>query len=148
MDSNKPHRLVNDNTPAQISRALIALLNSYEDKPEKVNMEYLSENYGIALAVKKTPYIVSQYICGGYLATYDFELIYRSMPSNDAERLEADEKLDEMVTWLIQHIHELELADNIKIKSADRLSLAVLTARFENGAEDHNSAINLKYEVI
>jgi hypothetical protein len=148
MDSNKPRRLVNDNTPAKISRALIALLNTYEDKPDVINMEYLPLDYGAALSVLNSPYVVKQYITGGYVAAYEFELVIRTIPVNNAQRLEADESLDEMVTWLIQNINLLDLPANIKIKSIDRASLAALAGRFENGAEDHVSALNLKYEVI
>ena len=146
MDSEN-RRLVNDNSPAQMSRALIALLNQYTEKPETVNMEYLTEDSGLALSVIQTPYIIRRYITGGYVAQYDCEIIYRTMPANDAQRLEADETLDSMVTWLVQHIGELDL-DNIRIKRIDRQSLAALTARYENCAEDHTSTLSLQYEVI
>ncbi len=145
--SSETRRLVNDSSPAQLSRALVSLINTDSDRPCDVCMEYLTDEYGLALSVIQAPYVLRQYITGGYVAAYQFELIYRTLPVTDAERLEADETLDELVTWLLQNIDSLDLAD-ISIKKAERQSLAALTARYQNGAEDHTSALSIEYEVI
>lgn len=147
LQSDAPRRLVNDDSPAAVSRAIVNLLNTYQDKPDIVTMEYLTEENGLALSVIQVPYVVEQYICGGYLAAYDCELIYRTIPTTDAKRLEADETLDATVTWLIKNIGSIDLT-GVTITKIERQSLASLSARYNNGAEDHIASLHLNYERI
>lgn len=146
MSLNEQRVMVNDESPAKLSRAIVALLNTCEDKPCQVTMEYLTEEEGLALSVIQTPYIIKQYIVGGYMAAYDFELVYRTIPASDSGRLQADEELDELVTWLIQHIDELDLSENIKITKIERQNLSALQGRLSNGSEDRTSALTINYE--
>lgn len=147
LNSEAPKRLVDDDTPAAVSRALVALLNTYSSKPETVTMEFLAEDSGLALSVIQSPYVVEQYITGGYLASYDFDLVYRVIPATDSQRLQADETLDATVTWLIKNISSISLA-GVTITRIDRTNLSALMSRYENGAEDHVASLNLKYERI
>ena len=140
-----PKRLVDDDTPAAVSRALVTLINTCETKPDICTMEFLTEDSGLALSVIQSPYVIEQDILGGYLAQYDFDLVYRVIPATDSQRLQADETLDALVTWLVQHISNISLT-SVTITKIDRTGLSALMSRYENGAEDHVASLSLFYE--
>lgn len=142
-----PRRLVDDDTPAAVSRALVNLINTCETKPDTCTCEYLQEDSGLALSVIQSPYVIEQYICGGYLAQYDCELIYRTIPATDSQRLQADETLDALVTWLVKNIGSISLT-GVTITKIDRTNLSALMGRYNNGAEDHVASLTLNYERI
>lgn len=142
-----PRRTVDADVQIEASRAVRAWLNSCQSKPCSVGMEYLPDDYGLALTVTETPYKVRQYIGGGYLAAYECDIVYRCTPVTDEERLKADENLDELAVWATNHAADLHI-DGAVLRRVQRTTPATLVARYSNGAEDHTAHLTINFEVI
>lgn len=138
---------VDTDVQALVSRSVRKWLNTCPDKPCSIAMEYLPDDFGIALSVTETAYKVKQYITGGYLAAYECDLIYRCMPSTDDERVEADELLDGLAHWAT-HARSGLLIAGCHVRKVSQTSLSTLSARYSNGAEDHTTHLSIQFEVI
>lgn len=149
MDSiSTKKKAVDTEVQALVSRSVRSWLQSCPCKPCKtVGMEYLPDDFGLALSVTETPYKVRSYITGGYLAAYECDLIYRCMPVTDEERVKADEELDAMALWA-KHARSGLLIAGYSVKKVEQTSLTTLSARYTNGAEDHTTHLQIQFEVI
>ena len=141
-----PRRTVDADVQIAVSRAVRAWLNSCPLKPCSVGMEYLPDDYGMALTVTETPYKAETYIDGSYLAAYECDLVYRCTPVTDDERLRADEDLDKMAVWATNHAADLQIG-GARVCRVQRTTPALLVARYGNGAEDHSVHIQIYFEV-
>lgn len=150
MANERPLILVSADEREKVSRAVLVWLNAYPDKPvERINFEMLEDDMpSMALSTIQGAYKVKQYILGGYLAQYQFKIVYRVQPntSND-KRLKADEALDQMADWLADNIVALTLTaarpGKLEINTA-----ASIFGAYENGDEDHQILLTLTYEVF
>lgn len=143
---NKPKTLVPAEERSEVTRAVLAWLNSYADKPAKrVDFEYLGES-GITLSTIQSAYKTKQYIDGSYQAQYQFNVVYRTAPENADERVAADEALDKMAAWCETSLPALGGA-LIALKVVCTNNSALIT-RYENGIEDHQISLTLTYEVV
>lgn len=147
MDITTIKRTVDAEAQALVSRAIRKYLNSSPVKPCKIMMEYLSDDHGAAISATETPYKLKSYINGGYLAAYECDIIYRTIPENDDERVEADEKLDALALWARQN-KDLLVIPGFVAKKIDITSISHLTARYNNDAEDHTTHLQIQFEVI
>jgi hypothetical protein len=150
---NKPVVLVDKEENDQINRSVMAWVNSYPDIPEGIakdfiNYEYLeADKSSMALSTIQGAYITRRYILGGYLAEYQFKLIYRIKPQNSFEkRLDADEVLDALGDWCTKH--KPTLGDSIIVRKVEATTRSALFAAYDNGDEDHQILMKLTYEVI
>jgi hypothetical protein len=150
---NKPVVLVDKMENDEINRRVMAWVNGYPDIPDGVykgivNYEYLqSDTASMALSTIQGAYIIKRYILGGYLAEYQFKLIYRIKPTTIfEERLNADETLDSLGYWCTQN--KPDLGDGIIVRKVEATTRSALFARYENGDEDHQILMKLTYEVI
>ena len=148
MDEKKTKVLVSAEEQTQISRAVIAWLNTCEEKPRKVDFEFLGKSGGLCVSVVQAAYKTRQYINGGYQAQFQFQLVSRLIADNVDKRLEADEKLDKMGEWMEKNISTLALPTGIINARIRRDMAAAITARYDNNAEDHSTSMILTYEVI
>lgn len=146
MHNNKPKTLVPALERAKVARAVRAWLDSYADKPcKRVDFEYLGER-GLTLSTIQSAYKTKQFIDGSYLAQYQFHVIYRTLPTNADERLEADEVLGKMAEWCENNLPTL--GDNMIAQKVTCTNNAALVARYDNSVEDHQITFTLNYEVI
>lgn len=148
MDERQQNRiLVSASEQAEISRAVLTWLNTYDRLPtSKVDFEYLGKTSGFCLSVVQSAFKTKQYISGGYQAQFQFQLVYRLIASNADARITADEVLNEMGEWCETNTPTLPLGVNRwKCK---RDTGASLMARYDNNAEDHAISLTILYEVI
>lgn len=132
---------------ANISRAVRAWLAGYPDRPiQRIDFENLGETSGLALSVVQGAYKTQQFIDGSYRAEYQFKIIYRVIADTIDDRLKADEELNGFAAWC-ESADLPELGEHIKAYKLDVNSLSALFARYENGAEDHQVMLTLRYEV-
>ena len=132
----------------KVARTVRSWLNTYADKPRaSIDYEFLADPAGLTLTSIQAPYKTAQYIDGTYQAQYQFAIIYRTIPANASERLDADEALNAYGAWA-ETMTGLTLGENMKAIKVTRNSLSALTSRFEDGAEDHQIQMTLLYEVI
>ena len=163
--NEKPHPLVAAEEADKISRNVLIWLNTFPDIPDAVlagnpmtpiNFEFLADNVPcMALSTIQAPYIVEQYIVGGYKAEYQFKVIYRIIPGNTTspdKRIKANELLDRLGDWSARSSRnsksKLDLGEGINALKVEATTRASLFAMYENGDEDHQILMKLTYEVI
>lgn len=140
--------LVSATEQNEISRAVLIWLNSYEEKPKKVDFEYLGKTSGLCLSVVQAAFKTRQYVLGGYQAQFQFQVVYRLIADDVNKRLKADEDLNKMGEWMETNIASLSLPAGIVNERIRRDMAAALMARYDNTAEDHSISMTLTYEVI
>ena len=148
MPSEKPLIVVSADEEREVSRTLLAWLNTNPNKTQRINFEFLPDDgTGLSLSAIQAAVKTRQYIFGGYEAQYQFALIYRSQPGDNDTRLEAVEMLNELGAWAERNAGSL-LLDRARVKTLRRTSNAALLAVYEDGSRDHQILMNLTYEVI
>lgn len=131
----------------EVSRSLLAWLNTYPEKPDRINFEFLpKDNAGLSLSAIQTAVKTRQYIGGGYEAQYQFSVLYRSYPGSDDSRLASIEILNDLGAWAEKNTSTLSI-DGATVRRLQRTSNAALLAAYEDGARDHQILMNLTYEV-
>lgn len=155
--NEKPRPLVAAEEEDKISRNVLIWLNTFPDIPDAVlagnpvvpiNFEFLVDNRPcMALSTIQSPHITKRYIYGGYLAEYQFKIIYRIIPGRTTgpdKRLKADEVLDRMGDWMRNGLPCLgEGLHALRVEATTRSSKF---AEYENGDEDHQILCKMKYE--
>lgn len=135
----------------QIARAVRAWLNTYPDKPvSKVDVEFLGESTGLTISTVQAAYKAKSFICGGYLAQYQFAILYQAIPTTTSERLEVDEVLNNYAAWAVSTAAtELpqRLPPQCRFQRLTRNAVAALLGRDATGAEVHQTTFTLFYEV-
>ncbi len=150
---NRQAVLVAGDEADKVSRYLLDFMRRYPDLPvSTVRFEYLADDEpGMALSTIQSAYKIKQYIFGGYMAEYQFKIIYRMQPGNsDVKRLQADETLNKMANWLSDRTtwQTLTIGDGKRVCGISSNTRATTFARYNNGTEDHQILMTLRYEVI
>ncbi len=133
----------------QVTRKLLAWLNTYPNKPvDLIRFEFLpADAESMALSTIQSAYIVKKYILGGYLAEYQFKVIYRlKAGSGNDLRLRADELLNALGDWV--NGKRPDIGQGKCVVSLEPTTRASLLYLYENGDEDHQILMKLTYEVI
>lgn len=135
----------------QISRNVLGWLNLYPDFPSgirRIDFEYLDEDKPcMALSTIQGAYKTREYITGDYLAQYQFKIIYRNQPGDsNNNRLKMDEALNSIGGWAIANKDSLILGMNLTVTEITSDTLAGLFGRYENGDEDHQILMTLRYK--
>nr|DAF02650.1 MAG TPA: Minor capsid protein from bacteriophage [Caudoviricetes sp.] len=131
----------------QISRSVLSWLNKWPDKPYRVDFEYLNPDAPcLTLSTIQAAYKTKKYIDGSYEAQYQFKIAYRLQPTGNNERLNADEVLNAMADWACSTTPDLGEGKNVRAVECN--SRSSLFARYDNGSEDHQILMTMKYEVI
>ena len=133
-----------------VQRAVKTWLNTCTQLPDGaggVTFEDLPENAcGICFATVQAPYYAARYILGGYRAEYNFRIIYRVLPSDDGDMLDAVEALTDVAAWCdTAEPPEIEGADNARVTVT---SDAAILAAYEDGSNDYSVNLTLTWEVF
>lgn len=148
---NRAGTLVRKSEEDQISRNVLSWLNTYPDFPDGIRsfqFEMLKEdNPCMALSTIQGTYITETDITGCYTAEYQFKLVYRAQPSDNAGRLEMDEILDAIGDWAVENMQVLELGTGKTVTKVETSTRSALFGRYDNGDEDHQIMMKLTYEV-
>lgn len=152
MENNKTVQKVTAAEEDQISRKLLVWLNTCPHIPQGIDtirFEYLpTDAPAMALSTIQGAYMVNRYILGGYLAEYQFKLIYRILAPGSSidKRLAADEVLNAIGDWA-QGGAELDIGEGKRVRRLEATTRSSLFAVYENGDEDHQILFKLNYEV-
>lgn len=142
---------VSGNEQVQVARALIDWMNQYTDFPfgvKKIEAEFLpAQGNGIGLFATTAAYKTNEYIDGSYAAQYQFSLQYRTAPASTPQRLNAMDALTEIAAWAEKRDDLPGLGDGKISVSIERMSPAVMIARYEDGSEDYQILMTFDYEV-
>lgn len=143
-NENEPHVIVPE--AEQIARTVRAWLNTYTELPTAmVDVEFLGNETGLAIMTTQAAYKTKEYILGDYEAQYQFAVVYRTIPTTANERLQADEILNNIAAWALQNPPTLQ--SPCHFSKLTQNTNAALLYPYENGAEDHQILMTLKYEV-
>lgn len=132
-----------------VQRKLRDWLNTYPDLPTSISFENLpADDVGLCVSTIQSAHKLKQYIVGGYLAQYQFNLIYRLQPSTDDEQLAAVELLNQIGAWAEQTEPKPVISDAATVLSVSQETNAALQAVYEDGTKDYQISMNMKWEVI
>lgn len=134
---------------ASVVRAVKAWLNTCDELPQglSVSFEDLAENaVGLCFSTEQAAVYAARYIAGGYRAEYRFRVIYRVLPSDDGDQMDAVELLTAICAWC-------ETADPPDIGGAVnekiiRTSDAAVLSVYEDGCTDYGASLMLTWEVF
>lgn len=126
-----------------ISRAVLSWLKKHN--PD-IEFEYLPpERSGMSLTTIQGAYKTAQYIDGSYEAQYQFGILYRSLPTDSEERLDAESELNKLGEWAEENWPDL--GDGKNVTTVQRTSSASLLVRYEDKVEDYQILMTMEYEV-
>lgn len=126
-----------------ISRAVLSWLKKHN--PD-IEFEYLPpERSGMSLTTIQGAYKTAQYIDGSYEAQYQFGILYRSLPTDSEERLDAESELNKLGEWAEENWPDL--GDGKNVTTVQRTSSASLLARYDDNVEDYQILMTMEYEV-
>ncbi|WOC74833.1 hypothetical protein RX717_12725 [Intestinibacillus sp. NTUH-41-i26] len=126
-----------------ISRAVLSWLKKHN--PD-IEFEYLPpERSGMSLTTIQGAYKTAQYIDGSYEAQYQFGILYRSLPTDSEERLDAESELNKLGEWAEENWPDL--GDEKNVTTVQRTSSASLLARYDDNVEDYQILMTMEYEV-
>lgn len=132
----------------QVSRKLLVWLNTYAELPvDIIRFELLpADTSAMAMSTIQAAYIVRRYITGGYVAEYQFKIIYRVKPGNSNDkRLKAEELLNAIGDWATGK--RPDIGTGKRVVSLEPTTRSSLFAVYENGDEDHQILMKMNYEV-
>lgn len=99
----------------------------------------------MSLTTIQGAYKTAQYIDGSYEAQYQFGILYRSLPTDSEERLDAESELNKLGEWAEGNWPDL--GDGKNVTTVQRTSSASLLARYEDKVEDYQILMTMEYEV-
>lgn len=145
-----------------VSTVLLQLINEFPGKVEQITFSTLGETTGIGFFPTSGAAILSDKtdICGHVtqICQYPFSVVYRCSPSTEQMRIKIKEFLDLLGKWLERQnvivdgkTYKLEeypalSAGNRIIQSISRTNVAHLAATYQDGIEDWEVSMTLKYK--
>lgn len=149
MENEKKKPLIPLEEAERAQRSLLEWLNTYPEKPYQIGYENLpKDDAGICISTIQAPFRLREYILGGYLAQYQFRVIYRTLPSDDDDQLDAVETLDKLGAWAEQQEIMPELPLPARIRSVKRDSNAAVFAAYDDGSRDYQIKMSMTWEVL
>lgn len=132
-----------------IGRKLLSWFNQNAALPDgvkRINYIYLEDDKpGMMLSPIQGAYKIEQDITGNYTAQYQFELMYRSQPTNNGERMSMDQELNSLADWAASQEQKPDLGAGISSIEINRATIAAFFNRYENGDEDHHILMVMVY---
>lgn len=141
--------LINAVSAASVVRAVRTWLNTCTEVPTgmTVSFEDLAENdTGICFSTEQAAVYATRYIGGGYRAEYRFRVIYRVLPSDDGDQLNAVEALTSICAWC-ETAAPPTISGAVNIKITRTSDVAVLSV-YEDGCTDYGASLMLSWEVF
>lgn len=135
---------------AAAHRAVKAWLNGCEALPEglAVSFEDLAEKeMGLCFSTDQSPVYAARYITGGYKAQYQMQIIYRVLPSDDGDMLDAVELLTDISAWCAENENSLSIPGAASVR-VERTSDAAVLGVYEDGTSDYGCGITITWEVF
>ena len=146
---DKPIEFVPVKEEDQISRKLLAWLNTFPDVPLSIDLidyEFMDADApGMSMSLVQSAYVVERFIHGPYTAEYQFKIIYRTKPSSPGGRLDADEMLDALGSWAAGQTPDI--GEGLEVQELEQTTRSSLFARIKDGWEDHQIFFRMTYLV-
>ena len=149
MGSNNP---INANEVKSIAEILLRWINANctcLPNGKKLAYQYLgddSSNMYLSFHTLKGTIKREEYVDGGYQGYFPFAIYLRDSPDSTSTRLDCDEVIDSIGSWISEQEDYPSLGKNINIESLSQVTNSTLVKRFNNGVEDHFATFELIYE--
>lgn len=143
--------LASGSEKADLDRLMLIWANYFPHIPDNIPVikyEYFAaKTVGMALSSVQGAVITKRYICGGYMAEYDFELRYQIAPTDtsDDKRLQAVELLNSFVDWAQSNKPDIGARQVVSLRQT---ALASFIGQTEDRYEVFALPMKLTYEVI
>lgn len=147
----RTRELASGSEKADLDRLIMIWANQFPDIPDSVPIikyEYFAaKTVGMALSSIQGAAITKRYICGGYMAEYDFEMRYQIAPTDtsDDKRLQAVELLNSFADWARQNWPDIGARQVVSLRPT---SFASFIGQTEDRYEVYALPMKLTYEVI
>ena len=141
--------LVEVSTALDAQRAVKTWLNTCTKLPTgmTVSFEDLPENdVGICFVTEQAPAYTARYIAGGYKAEYRFRIIYRVLPTDDGDMLDAVETLAKIAEWCTTATPP-DVTNAINETITRTSDVAVMNV-YEDKTTDYSVSLTLTWEVF
>jgi hypothetical protein len=152
---------------AIIVKSLINLINDFPGLPPEIKEsgvlfeQLVPDEISMCLSTIPTNSIVEQRtICGKYTGVYNFKIIFQNMSVTNEQRINAQDLLEKLASWLEktpiensaggvdQLLSYPMLSQSREIISIKRNSFARITARYESNIENSEINMILKYSAV
>lgn len=139
--------LINAKTALSVVRSVKAWLNTCTELPTgyAFSFEDLAEDAsGLAFTTDQAAVYAARYIGGGYRGEYRFRLIYRVLPSDDSDMMDAVEALTDIAAWC-ETAAPPDLTEAVNERIIRTSDVAVL-AVYEDGCTDYSVSLTFTWE--
>ncbi|MCI8810384.1 MAG: hypothetical protein HFF84_09720 [Oscillibacter sp.] len=144
---DRPIEFVSAKEEDQVSRNLLAWLNTFQGIPLSINLinyEFLDADIpSMSMSLVQSTYIIERFIHGPYIADYQFKIVYRAKPSTPDGRLSVDELLDSLGDWAAGQ--KPDIGGGLEVQTLEQTTRSSLFARMDGGWEDHQIFMRLTY---
>lgn len=112
---------------------------SFEDLPEN--------DAGLCVTSNQGAFYSRRYITGGYEAAYDWRILYRVLPSDGEDALDAIGELNCISAWCEQAA-SLPVIPGATVRKIERTSDVAVTAVYDDGCRDYAAGFRMTWEVF
>lgn len=138
-----------DNTKREdmIAEAVLAHLNTWPDKPCKIQLEKLDKSpsgFSMSLQRLSGTVISRKYIDGSFVGLWPFAVYVRTSAVDTSKHLEAAGHLSSLNTWLRSNLPPA-LSVGQTPSSIEMTSLPSIAGAYEDGNVDYQAVFHLKY---
>lgn len=129
-----------------IARAIVELVNKREGLPCRCEYQKLDDAvYSLSLTSLSGTPRVEEDVTGGYTGEFPFALYLRATPDDSKDRLDCEQFLSELAAYLERHFREIKLDSGREIEEIEQTQTATLISRTEDGANDYQVILTLRY---
>ena len=135
-----------------ITQSMLTFLNSWEDKPVKIQLDDLDEEKeSMMLQPLASAQKIRAFINGSYIGQWSFAVYYRIKNSDTHDKINARKTLENLNEWLCEKdengafINLPVLTGKNKATEITLESTPSLAGRYDNGVEDYQAIFNLSY---
>lgn len=145
--------ITNGNGSLVLEQSLLSRLNSWPDKPCKINLDEL-EKRGLSMMFQPLSVVKKErkYVNGSYIGGFSFAIYVRICNNDTMHKLDARKILQSLDEWLSakgennEYINLPVLTDGNVAQKIEMTATPAIAARYDNGTEDYQAIFKLTYK--
>lgn len=157
-ENQKTVELLNVDEQDAIEKALFLLIQECPAIPSGVSVKYGDiANNTIGVFAQQGAVITKRYISGTFCAQFPFDILYRSKPTTDNDRIAREETLGNIAKWLsgkeivvngVRYVLNAypQLSEGRKITGIEQLQTVFLAGKLSDGNVDYRVKLRLDYK--
>ncbi len=129
--------------------AVFNLIAEYPELPftpnaKSLQWQNLSANEGIGVFITQGAYYLKKYISGSYVGLTPLRIIYKTNPTTNKGRANAESSLNGLAQWLESCTATFK-DEHLTLEKIERTSPVVLTGVDEGGYEQYACTLNVQF---